>query len=579
MIQRIVVSIAVVFFFVTLSGIANADPAWQAVTPLNVARYQFTGGIVDGEIYVFGGRGTRNLKSTEMYSPESSKWSAKASNQYAVEELTGAVVNEKLYVFGARGGGNPYAALNFVEEYDPVTNTWISKAPKPAPVSGAPAVPYNGEIYLFGGIYDYDSNSGSAIYSDVVEAYDPLTDTWRFVSSMPVVISNMAAAVSGSKVYLIGGIDTNGNNAATDVIAYDFQTNEWITSGLGSLSKPRGFVYSSAAPAVNGEIYLIGGWTADKWTGITESDTIPTEDVQIYNTVTQTFSQGISLPQATDKHLALLLNNSFYVIGGTMGRNSSGADIRTNAVWMLELPCTDNDGDGYKVEGGNCGTADCDDNDPLINPGANDADCNGIDENCSGTADDGYTPVITNCGAGACTATGQLICQNGQEADTCIIGQPTENTETVCNDSIDNDCDGFTDGNDSNCAPLSDLAVTSVSKPPAGRKSGSSFGIKARIKNNGVGAADKAFTLGYYLSKNKDMLINKEADILLTDDIIVSSLLAKASSKGTIRVTIPMDIPVGKYYVKVCADNRLDVAEGNEDNNCRASVGKIKVKK
>ena len=157
MIQRIVVSIAAVFFFVTLSGIANADPAWQAVTPLNVARYQFTGGIVDGKIYVFGGRGTRNLKSTEMYSPESNKWSAKASNQYAVEELTGAVVNEKLYVFGARGGGNPYAALNFVEEYDPVTNTWTSKAPKPASVSGAPAVPYNGEIYLFGGIYDYDS--------------------------------------------------------------------------------------------------------------------------------------------------------------------------------------------------------------------------------------------------------------------------------------------------------------------------------------------------------------------------------------------------------------------------------------
>jgi N-acetylneuraminic acid mutarotase len=526
MIQRIVVSIAAVFFFVTLSGIANADPAWQAVTPLNVARYQFTGGIVDGGIYVFGGRGTRNLKSTEMYNPESSKWSAKTSNQYAVEELTGAVVNEKLYVFGARGGGDPYAALNFVEEYDPVTNTWTSKAPKPVSVSGAPAVPYNGEIYLFGGIYDYDINSGSAIYSDVVEAYDPVTDTWRFVSSMPVVISNMAAAVSGSKVYLIGGIDTNGNNAATDVIAYDFQTNEWITGGLGSLSKPRGFVYSSAAPAVNGEIYLIGGWTADKWTGITESDTIPTEDVQIYNTVTQTFSQGISLPQATDKHLALLLNNSFYVIGGATGRNSSGADIRTNAVWMLELPCTDNDGDGYKVEGGNCGPADCDDSDPLISPGANDADCNGIDENCTGTADD-----------------------------------------------------GFTDGNDSNCAPLSDLAVTSVSKPPAGRKSGSSFSIKARIKNKGVGAADKEFTSGYYLSKNKDMLINKETDILLTDDIIVSSLLAGASSKGTIRVTVPMDIPVGKYYVKVCADNRLDVAERNEDNNCRASAGKIKVKK
>ena len=151
-------------------------------------------------------------------------------------------------------------------------------------------------------------------------------------------------------------------------------------------------------------------------------------------------------------------------------------------------------------------------------------------------------------------------------------------SETTCNDSIDNDCDGFADRNDSNCTPLSDLAITSVSKPPARRKLGRSFKITAKIKNKGVGAADKEFTIGYYLSKNRDKRINKDEDILLTGDIVMSSLVAGASSTKKIQVNIGTDTPPGKYYVKVCADTGDDLAETDEDNNCRASKRKIRVK-
>ncbi len=46
--------------------------------------------------------------------------------------------------------------------------------------------------------------------------------------------------------------------------------------------------------------------------------------------------------------------------------------------------CTDVDGDGYAIEGGDCGPVDCNDNDWDINPGAVDIADNGIDENCDG---------------------------------------------------------------------------------------------------------------------------------------------------------------------------------------------------
>ena len=45
-------------------------------------------------------------------------------------------------------------------------------------------------------------------------------------------------------------------------------------------------------------------------------------------------------------------------------------------------PCVDVDGDGFTT----CGV-DCNDNDPAVHPGASDANCNGIDDDCDGIVD------------------------------------------------------------------------------------------------------------------------------------------------------------------------------------------------
>ncbi|UCH80898.1 MAG: putative metal-binding motif-containing protein, partial [Nitrospiraceae bacterium] len=67
--------------------------------------------------------------------------------------------------------------------------------------------------------------------------------------------------------------------------------------------------------------------------------------------------------------------------------------------------CFDVDGDGYGLLGGaDCpvpGQIDCDDTDDTVNPGQTDDSCNGIDNNCSGTADDQYVSDA-GCGTGLC---------------------------------------------------------------------------------------------------------------------------------------------------------------------------------
>ncbi|MEZ4265839.1 MAG: MopE-related protein [Myxococcota bacterium] len=76
-------------------------------------------------------------------------------------------------------------------------------------------------------------------------------------------------------------------------------------------------------------------------------------------------------------------------------------------------------------------------------PTGDDADCNGVDDDCDGATDESFVGVPTSCGVGVCASTGMTTCTAGVVGDTCTAGAPTGN-DADC-DSTDNDCDGSTD--------------------------------------------------------------------------------------------------------------------------------------
>ena len=91
-------------------------------------------------------------------------------------------------------------------------------------------------------------------------------------------------------------------------------------------------------------------------------------------------------------------------------------------------------------------TRDCDDTDPLINPGTAEA-CDGIDQNCNGVADD--VGLSCRAGAGACRVEGKVVCAAGSDGATCSA-TPLESSKETCN-GIDDDCNGKIDDAEGLC--------------------------------------------------------------------------------------------------------------------------------
>jgi hypothetical protein len=72
-----------------------------------------------------------------------------------------------------------------------------------------------------------------------------------------------------------------------------------------------------------------------------------------------------------------------------------------------------------------------------------DTTCDGVDDDCSGTADEDYV-VVPQCGLGVCAASSVASsCSAGVET-LCQPGSPLSATDTTC-DAVDDDCSGAAD--------------------------------------------------------------------------------------------------------------------------------------
>ena len=83
-----------------------------------------------------------------------------------------ASVNNRIYVFGGSVNENQLA-LQSVEAFDPLTDTWKTKTPIPVSTGRPAACAYDQLIYMSGGIdMDHENYSYSYVYDPACDAQE-----------------------------------------------------------------------------------------------------------------------------------------------------------------------------------------------------------------------------------------------------------------------------------------------------------------------------------------------------------------------------------------------------------------------
>ncbi|EFU40187.1 Kelch repeat protein [Paenibacillus vortex V453] len=207
-------------------------------------------------------------------------------------------VNDKIYVIGGAKGTTSYAD---VEEYDPITNTWTTKTSMPTKRGATSAAVVNGKIYVIGGYTGNVQSVSGGSYSAVVEAYDPVTDTWETVQSMTTPRMWLSSAAYNGKIYTMGGVNSSSDRLSV-VEEYDPATNTWTTKANMSIG-----YHAMSLVATDLGIYAFGGGGPA---------TATTNTVKLYYPETDTWEVIANMPYPADGISSSIYNGKIYVVGG-----------------------------------------------------------------------------------------------------------------------------------------------------------------------------------------------------------------------------------------------------------------------
>ena len=282
---------------VVLFCTADADQ-WVSKSNMPGARAYLASAVVDGKIYVVGGWTGSILSRVDVYDPLTDTWTRKADMPSPSYGLAVEAVNGKIY---AISGWNGSSFVTPVGEYDPLTDTWTQKAEMPSPRYLHASAVVDEKIYVFAG---YNGSDVSR-----VDVYDPLADTWTRLADIPTARYGASAVAVDGKAYVISGEITTSSNQSRPtgaVEVYDPATDSWTRKPDMPLVQEA----SEAAVAVNGNIYLFGGWS--------ETNVCLTI-VQAYDPATGRWISKTEMSRRRGYATASVVNDRVYVMGGTDG--------------------------------------------------------------------------------------------------------------------------------------------------------------------------------------------------------------------------------------------------------------------
>ena len=309
-------------------AIETADAnEWRVISELPTQRARFATAVVEGKIYLIGGtlfehergvrrenepgiwRGPFGMSLVEVYDPQTNTWERLTDMPTVRSGAKTVVVDGKIYVLAGKVGKDNQAVnlttLKVVEMYDPQTDTWVRKQDMSRRRASFGIGVVAGKIYAIGGTVDIQPEAPWRV--DLVEVYDPATDTWAKRADMPTRRRAVKAAVIRDTLYAIGGSGWppagNGGPFLGTIEVYEPRINRWTKRP--DMPNPR-TVFSTVV--VGDKIYLIGGLRA--------GDRHPAP-VEMYEPATERWRVISARSTVKSPFGIAAVNGNIYVFGGT----------------------------------------------------------------------------------------------------------------------------------------------------------------------------------------------------------------------------------------------------------------------
>jgi N-acetylneuraminic acid mutarotase len=213
-------------------------------------------------------------------------WKEGAKMSVARSEMRGAWIDSLFYVPAGVGAND--ADVNTLEAYNPLTNKWKTLASLPVGLNHHAVAAYDGKLYVI---------------KNKTYRYDPATNSWTDTLATAHFLREDATALTlGKYIWLIGGQKT-GN-----IERYSPESNKWTV--LASMRQDRGHVQ---AVVYNGKIWALCGRDGNK---ADATHIGPLNSVEIYDTASNTWTDGPSTHDLRSGHAAAVIDEKIIISAG-----------------------------------------------------------------------------------------------------------------------------------------------------------------------------------------------------------------------------------------------------------------------
>lgn len=197
------------------------DAGWKPVAQLPHPLSETVAGVIDGKVYLATGRspsGSRNADWTDhadtaallVFDTKTLQFNRGPDAPVALNSAAGAVIDGRLYVVGGRTvrSGNK-ASLQI---YDPTAGRWTTGPDMPQAQGGLAAATLDGALLVFGG--EYFGAGGGGVYAQSW-VFDSAQQTWSALPDMPVPRHGLGAVTLGHAIIVVAGATRAGGDGTS----------------------------------------------------------------------------------------------------------------------------------------------------------------------------------------------------------------------------------------------------------------------------------------------------------------------------------------------------------------------------